>query len=89
MYLSEFNYESTSEIFLICAFYNKNILQQETFTMKFINSKLFQATGNIADLAVLDDLIAKEYIRVIESIDSKKYSITPDGEGYFARRFQG
>lgn len=89
LYLSEFNYENTAEIFLICAFYIKNILQQENFTMKFINSKLFQATGRIADLRVLDDLISKEYIRVIESLEFKKYSITPDGEGYFIRRFQG
>ena len=57
--------------------------------MNTLNSKLFQATGNIADLALLDDLISKEYIRVIDSADSKKYSITQDGEGYFTRRFQG
>lgn len=89
LYLSEFNYENTAEIFLICAFYIKNILQQENFTMKFINSKLFQATGRIADMRVLDDLISKEYIRVIDSLEFKKYSITQDGEGYFTRRFQG
>lgn len=89
LYLSEFNYENTAEIFLICAFYIKNILKQENFTMKFINSKLFQATGRIADMRVLDDLITKEYIRVIDSFEFKKYSITQDGEGYFTRRFQG
>jgi len=89
LFLNEFNCENTAEIFLICAFYIKNILKEENFTMKFINSKLFQATGRIADLGVLDDLISKEYIRVIESFDAKKYSITPDGEGYFLRRFQG
>ena len=89
LFLNEFNCNNTTETFLVCAFYIKNILKQENFTMKFINSKLFQATGNIADLAVLDDLVSKEYIRVIDSIDSKKYSITQDGEGYFTRRFQG
>ena len=43
----------------------------------------------IADMSVIDELTTKEYIRVIESDESKKYSITPDGEGYFVRRFQG
>ena len=76
-------------MFLVCAFYIKNILKQENFTMKSINSKLFQATGMIADLAVVDDLVSKAYIRVIESEDSKKYCITPDGEGFFVQRFQG
>ena len=34
-------------------------------------------------------MVSKAYIRVIESQDSKKYCITPDGEGYFVQRFQG
>ena len=89
LYLNEFNCETQSDHFLICAFYIKNILKQESFTMKSINSKLFQATGAIADLGILDDLVSKAYIRVINTPDSTKYCITPDGEGYFVSRFQG
>ena len=88
LYLNEFNCETQSDHFLICAFYIKNILKQENFTMKSINSKLFQATGAIADLGILDDLISKAYIRVINTPEAKKYCITPDGEGYFVSRFQ-
>ena len=89
LYLNEFNCDTQSEQFLICAFYIKNILKQENFTMKSINSKLFQATGAIADLGILDDLVSKAYIRVISTPEAKKYCITPDGEGYFISRFQG
>ncbi|MBQ7286241.1 MAG: hypothetical protein IJW73_00600, partial [Candidatus Gastranaerophilales bacterium] len=64
-------------------------LNQEDFTMKYINSKLFQASGKIANLSIVDELIAREYIKVIETEDSKKYTITPSGENYFLSRFQG
>ena len=56
--------------------------------MKYINSKLFQATGEIADLSIIDELITKEYIRIIDSEEGKKYCITMDGESYFAEKFQ-
>jgi len=52
--------------------------------MKFINGKLFPATGRIADLSVVDDLIFKEYIKVVETSTSKTYCIAPEGEMYFA-----
>ena len=89
LFLSDFKPTQTSDTFLICAFYIKNILKQENFTMKFINSKLFQATGTIADMTIVDELTSKEYIRVINSPDFKKYCITKDGEGYFINRLQG
>ena len=67
----------------------KKALNQEDFTMKFINSKLFQASGKIANLSIVDELIPREYIKVIETEDSKKYTITQSGEDYFWSRFQG
>ena len=57
--------------------------------MKFINSKLFQATGNIASLSVVDELIEKKHIKTYLVDESNKYCITQDGEEYFAQKFQG
>ena len=88
-FLKSFTCEDLSDEFIVCAYFIKNVLKQSDFTMKFINSKLFQATGKIADLSIIDELTTKEYIRTIDTEDGKKYSITMDGEGYFAAKFQG
>ena len=88
-FLSSFACKELSDEFIICAYFIKNVLKQNDFTMKFINSKLFQATGKIADMSIVDELLIKEYIKTIETEDGKKYCITMDGEGYFAQKFQG
>lgn len=88
-FLSGYAPKELSDEFLICAYFIKNVLKQSDFTMKFINSKLFQATGKIADMSIIDELITKEYIRIIDTDEGKKYCITMDGEGYFAEKFQG
>ncbi|MBQ4645744.1 MAG: hypothetical protein IJB79_00185 [Candidatus Gastranaerophilales bacterium] len=88
-FLMGFACEELADEFLVCAYFIKNVLKQNDFTMKYINSKLFQATGKIADMSVIDELISKEYIRVIDTEEGKKYSITMDGEGHFAEKFQG
>ena len=67
----------------------KNFLNQEEFTMKQINSKLFQTTGKIASTSVADELINKGYLKAIDELDSKKYCITSNGENYFALTYQG
>ncbi len=71
--------------FLICAYYIKNILHKEDFTMKFLNSKLFPATGKIADMTITAALIEKGYIKSIDNGDSVTYSITPEGENYYTQ----
>ena len=88
-FLSNFVCQDVYDEFIICAYQIKKALNQEDFTMKYINSKLFQASGKIANLSIVDELIAREYIKVIETEDSKKYTITPSGENYFLSRFQG
>lgn len=87
-YLEEFDTESLVDDFLICAYYIKNILKQDGFTMKMINSKLFQATGKIADMSVVQELSNKEYISFVQDEISNKYFITPDGENYFQANFE-
>lgn len=87
-FLSGFICDNLSDKVIVCAYFIKNVLRQPDFTMKYINSKLFQATGEIADLSIIDELITKEYIRIIDSEEGKKYCITMDGESYFAEKFQ-
>ncbi len=87
-YLEDFDTESLVDDFLICAYYIKNILKQDGFTMKMINSKLFQATGKIADMSVVQELSNKEYISFVQDEISNRYFITPDGENYFQANFE-
>lgn len=88
-FLAGFACSELIDEFLICAYFIKNVLRKSEFTIKFINSKLFQATGKIANLSIIDELISREYIKTIDTDEGKKYSITMDGEGYFAEKFQG
>ena len=50
-----------------------------------MNSKLFQATGKIADLSILDELVMKEYIKVIDINSPKTYCISAQGEFHYSR----
>ncbi len=81
-YLGGFLTDKIEDEFLVCASYIKNVLKQSDFTMKYINSKLFQATGKIADTSVVDELIKKEYINNVASDDFAKYTITEKGDQY-------
>lgn len=82
-YISNFNNSELTDQFLICAYYVKYILREPSFTMKFINGKLFAATGKIADMSIVDDLVQKEYIKIIETPSSRTYCISQKGEEYF------
>lgn len=82
-YISNFNNSELTDQFIISAYYVKYILREPSFTMKFINGKLFAATGKIADMSIVDDLVQKEYIKVIETPSSRTYCISQKGEDYF------
>ena len=88
-FLSSFPCSEIFDEFVVCAYFIKNVINQQNFTIKFINSKLFQATGKIADMSIVDELISKEYIKVIETEEGKKYCISANGESYFVEKFQG
>ena len=88
-FLSGFMTDEIHDEFLICCAYIKNVLNQDTFTIKYINSKLFQTTGKIADTTILDDLVKKEYIRVVSANECTLYSIAPKGEEYLANKLPG
>lgn len=74
--------------FMACAYYIKNVLKENYFNMKGINSHLIKATGNIADMSVVSQLIQREYIESKEINDSTVYFITPLGEEYFIKKYQ-
>ncbi|MBQ8476756.1 hypothetical protein IJ531_06825, partial [bacterium] len=88
MFLGGFVTSDIHDEFIICAFYIKNILRQNNFTMKFINSKLFQATGKIADMSIVDELVEKEYIKTMQSDDHTRYAIAAKGEEYLISKLQ-
>lgn len=73
---------------MACAYYIKNVLKENCFNMKTINSYLIKATGNIADMSIVFELMQKEYIDSKEINDSTVYYITALGEEYFIKKYQ-
>ncbi len=72
--------------FIITAFFLKNILNQESFTIKSLNTNLYTAANKLVDFHVLNDVLKSGYIKVVENVDSAeptRYIITPAGEGYY------
>ncbi len=88
LFLAGFIISDLPNQFLACAFYMKNVLKQQGFTMKTINARLFKAVGQIADLSIADDFIKKGYISSTQIDDVKKYAITSLGEEYFIKKYQ-
>lgn len=87
-FLSIFQPASINDEFLICAYYLKNIANEQNFTMKSINAKLFKALGKIAGISVIEDLIELGLIEKLQDIETNSYVISPDGEKYFEDKFQ-
>lgn len=83
-FIKNYSCQSQEDELIVCAYFIKHILKESDFTIKYINSKLFQATGSIAGMSVIDDLVTKDYIRVININTPKTYSITTQGDIYFA-----
>ena len=88
IFLAMYEAESIEDEFLICAYYIKNILSEQSFTMKSINAKLFKASEKIAGISILENLIEKGLIEQIQNSDTNSYSITQEGEKYFENCFQ-
>lgn len=82
-FLTGCNCQSLYDEFVVCAYFIKHVLKQPNFTIKFINSKLFQATGKLADMAVIDEMVLREYIRIVDVETPKTYCITAEGEIQF------
>ncbi len=88
LFLAGFMISDLSNEFLACAYYIKNILKQDGFSMKTINSYLFQAARKIADMSTVSDLVERGFILHDESQEINKYAITASGEEYFKNKYQ-
>lgn len=82
-FLTSYPCETLQDEFLVCAYFIKHALKQPNFTIKFINSKLFQATGKIVDMSIIDEMVMKEYIKIMDYETPKTYCITAQGEIHF------
>ncbi len=88
-YIAKYDPKTTEEKFMICAYYMRNVLYERDFSLKTLNTQLYPATGDIADTSLVDEMTAKEYIKITDNNGTKKYEITARGEGYFLSRFKG
>ena len=72
--------------FILCAFYLQTIENLKSFTLKQINNKLYSITGFPIDHPILEEAMAKGYIKLDESenINSlKHYLLTKEGVNYY------
>lgn len=72
--------------FIITAFFLKNVLNQESFTIKSLNLNLYSAANKLVDFEILNEALKCEYIKVVEVCnpdEPARYTIAPNGEGYY------
>jgi|GEM_PF-6749133 len=72
--------------FIITAFFLKNVLNQESFTIKSLNLNLYSAANKLVDFEILNEALKCGYVRIAEVKDPNeptRYAITPNGEGYY------
>ena len=72
--------------FIITAFFLKNVLNQESFTIKSLNLNLYSAANKLVDFEILNEALRGGYVKTVEAQgpdEPAKYTITPSGEGYY------
>ena len=72
--------------FILCAFYLQTIENLKSFTLKQINNKLYPITNFPIDHPILEEAMAKGYIKLDENenINSlKHYILTKEGVNYY------
>ena len=87
LFLAGFIISDIYNQFLACAFYIKNVLKENGFNMKTINSHLIKATGNLADSSILNDFIERGFVDSFEEEGNRKYAISKAGEDYFINTY--
>ncbi len=89
-FLSIFNPITLRDDFLLCAYFIKDILMKPSFTMKSINAKLYKATGSIAGISLLEELMDENLIIQLQNDfeERKEYTISNLGERYIQDNFQ-
>ncbi len=72
---------------IVGAYYFKRILNQNSFVLKTLNSKLYPLVGQIIDLSVLNDAASQDFISAWEDDGKMKYCLSDRGESYYFERF--
>lgn len=80
--------KSLFDDFMICAVFLKNVLGEENFSLKRLNSEFYAAAGKLADYTVVNDVLNKGYINIMDSANFDEnspalYTLTADGVAYF------
>lgn len=89
LYLMSFAANNITDKILICAYYIKNTLNKKSFTVKFLNKKLHEASGEIASIEAIKEMLDKKLLIKTTSGNSKKqYKISSEGEKYFMDNLQ-
>ena len=72
--------------FIITANFIKNNLDMQNFSIKFLNSKLYEASGKLIDHDIISEGLDKGYINISEDSEGPlKYSLSAKGEEYYSR----
>lgn len=75
--------------FIISAYYIKKILHESSFTVKFLNSKFYPATGTLVDLSIIEDAKNQGFIHALEEDGVTKYTLSDTGEEFFVNQLRG
>jgi|GEM_PF-1509489 len=72
--------------FIVAANFIKNNLGIQNFSIKFLNSKLYEASGKLIDHDIISEGLDKGYINISEDSEGPlKYSLSAKGEEYYSR----
>lgn len=76
--------------FILCAFYLQTIENLKSFTLKQINNKLYPITNFPIDHPILEEAMAKGFIKLDENENInalKHYILTKEGLNYYENNF--
>jgi len=76
------------EEFISSTYYLKKIAGQNSFTLKFLNSKFYPATNKLIDFAVIEEGKNRGFIDAIDDNGTTKYCLNAMGEEFFKSQLQ-
>lgn len=75
--------------FIASAYYFKKILKQNSFTLKFLNSKFYPATNRLIDFSIVEEAKNRGFIDNWEEEGATRYSLSENGEMFFLNQING
>lgn len=87
--LSKYIKDKAKDLFgalIATAFFIKNDLKLESFSIKFLNSKLYEASGKLIDHTIIGEGLNKGFLNIVEEPNGPiQYTINSLGEDYFSK----